>query len=248
MKEQKRALGAVVVVLCLLLMVAVLFPLLQPRQEYGCRQAPCQTRIKELGMALKMYMDENGNTLPSSAVCGSSDKVFRMTQGQWPPPEHGCKTVFQLLYPYMKNKSILYCDKDPAAVQTTGIWPFRTTSLRTDMPPSSCPNYVLKKAIDLACLDPKVKARKEDDFNWPAEQIIFYERGSFHWGNTSGDLSDPNNPKKLGATANVFFMDGHVKAMRLTIFEPDYYNTDPNTGSLTKKPQINPRLYCDTLN
>jgi prepilin-type processing-associated H-X9-DG protein len=128
------------------------------------------------------------------------------------------------------------------------MWPFRSTIVRNDLPPSACPSYVLKKAINEACLDSSIKARKEDDFSWPAEQIAFYERGSFHWDNTAGDLSDPKNPKKLGATTNCFFIDGHVKAMRLTQFEPDYYNTYPEKGTQTKRPQIDPRQYCDTLN
>jgi hypothetical protein len=98
MTEHKRALGAVVVVLCVLLLVAVLVPLLQPQRQYGSGKSTCQTHIKELGFALKMYMDENGETLPSSAVCGTSDRVFRLTRGQLPPPERGCRTIFQLLY------------------------------------------------------------------------------------------------------------------------------------------------------
>jgi hypothetical protein len=175
-------------------------------------------------MAFRMYVDESFDTLPSSAVCGSSDEVFRKTTGELPPPKTGAQTLSQLLYVYKHNKYIFSCPSD--------------TESRS---------YVLKKAINLAWLDPKIKARKLADYNWPADQILLYERGSFHWGNSNGDLSDPKNPNKLGATLNCVYMDTHMKTVRVTEFEPDYYNTVGDSYRPVRRPQINPRLYCDML-
>lgn len=223
MANEGKALTVVIVLFCALLMAAILFPVFV-REVEPSRKAECQTHLKELGMALKMYVDENNDTLPSSAVCGSSDEVFRKTLGG-SLEDKPARTIFQLISPYMKNKQITKCPSD-------------TTNNEV--------SYVLKKAVNDAWLDPKIKARKMNDYNWPADQIMFYERGSFHWGDDS-DVSDPSNPKKQGETINCMLWDGHVKALRMTQFEPDYYNTDGNRGTPTKRPQIDPRRYCDSL-
>lgn len=217
------------VVATLLACLAVAYPLGILRLATGAheeaRKATCQSQMKEIGLALRMYMDENFDTLPSSAVGGCSDEVFRKTLGKSLTVKHP-KTVFQFLHPYLRYDQVFHCPSDPDYDH---------------------PSYVLKKAINDAWLDPKIKARTETDFNWPDRQMMFYERGSFHWGDTYGDLSDPKNPKKLDATASFYFMDGHVKAMRLTEFEPDYYNTDGTSDKPATRPQTNPLLYRDTL-
>jgi prepilin-type processing-associated H-X9-DG protein len=221
-KPLRVALGAV-----LALCVAA-FPFLalqmMARAKEAARIATCQVYMRHMGMALRMYMDENFDTLPSSVVCGSTDTVFRKTLGKSLTAKQP-ETLFQLLYPYLRKEDSYHCPSD-----CTGK-----------------PSYILKKAINDAWLDPKIKARTETDFTWPARQIVFYERGSFHWANISGDVSDPKNTRKLGAAVNCFFFDGHVQKVRLTKFEPDYYNTDGSSDKPATRPQINPLLYRDTL-
>jgi prepilin-type processing-associated H-X9-DG protein len=176
-----------------------------------------------------MYIDENNDTLPSSAVCGSSDEVFRKTLGG-SLEDKPARTIFQLIWPYTKNKQITKCPSDMTKNEVS---------------------YVLKKAVNDAWLDPKIKARNMNDYSWPAEQLMFYERGNYHWGADSGDVSDPSNPRKLGTTVNCAFWDGHVKTVwmpKVDDGEPDYYNADGKTGAAAKHQEIDPRRYCDTLN
>ncbi|MDO8587958.1 MAG: DUF1559 domain-containing protein [Armatimonadota bacterium] len=214
------------------------------------RKAGCQSNMKEIALAFSMYMSDYDDTLPSSAISRAPERTFRSTLGRVPPPRskgYKAKTVFELLYPYRRNRDVCFCESDPTAYTTRGFWVFKKTIPRKSLPPSTPTSYVLKKAINDAWLDPKIKARKEIDFNWPSEQIMFYERRSFHWGDRAGDVSDPKNTKRFGASINCVFMDTHVKTHRITEFEPDYYNTNPATGTPTKRPQINPRMYCDRL-
>jgi prepilin-type processing-associated H-X9-DG protein len=195
-------------------------------------------------MAFKMYTDDNNGVLPSSAIKRVPEAVFRGAKSG--TSSQNAATICMLLWPYEKNRQINYCPADPRL--SVGLWIFKR-DISSETTPLTIPSsYVMKKAVNDAWLDSKVKARKETDFNWPADQMIFYERGSFHWGNEAGDVSDPKNTRKLGATVNCFFFDGHVKAVRVTQFEPDYYNTDGNTGTPTRRPEIDPRRYYDTLN
>jgi len=163
-----------------------------------------------------------------------------------PPPGNKPTTFSQLLYPYKPSADLRFCPSDPHYY--TDVLGHRFFRRPHPDDPSS---YVLRKCINQAWLDTKIKARTMSDYKWPMDQVLLYERGSFHWSSSNGDLSDPKNPNKQGATFNCSFMDGHVKTVRLPVVydgEPDYYNTDGKTGMLLKRPGIDPRLYCDTLN
>jgi len=247
-RARELILVAATLALTVVIVSIVVRPLVTPVRE-GTPVPVCQSNMKEIALAFVMYMGENNDTMPSSAVCGSSDDTFRKTLGRMPPPPHGAKTIFQLLYPYKKNIDIMFCDKDPVAHKEVGfLWWKTRMPIPANLPASAPTSYVLKKAINDAWIDPKIKARTEKDINWPAEQLLFYERRSFHWGDTGGDLSDPKNRSKVGASINCAFIDGHVKVHRIPdMFEPDYYNVNGNTGAAVKKPQIDPRLYCDKL-
>lgn len=227
-----------------ILLILVVYATFHHRESPGLRR-PCQSQMKDIALAFVMYTYENNDTLPSSAIGGASDHSFRTNLGRVPPPQtkgYRAKTIFELLYMYKRNKDLYFCNHDP--LYNTGFWRFR--SFRPSYSPSARTSYVLKRAINQAWLDPKVKARRMKDYRWPAEQIMFYERGSFHWGG-SVDLSDPKAPKPLGVYFNCAFMDGHVKTHKLTVHEPDYYNADGKRQVLMKRPQIDPRLYCDWL-
>jgi len=234
-----------IVVVIAVLTIVVVGPLFVPH-HYDGRKSMCQSNMKEIALAFNMYTNDNNDTLPSSAISHAPERSFRTTLGQMPPPTYTgykAKTVFELLYPYWKHSRYFFCPSDQMA----------SAPNRASKPTS----YVMKKAINDAWIAPKIKARKEVDFNWPSEQLLFYERRSFHWGDNAGDLNDPRNTRRLDASFNCAFMDTHVKTHRLSAIdpkrpkdllgEPDYYNTDGNTLAPVKRPQINPRLYCDQL-
>ncbi|MDO8587959.1 MAG: hypothetical protein Q7T82_13100 [Armatimonadota bacterium] len=206
----------------------------------------CQSHLKELGLAFTMYVNDNHGGLPSSAIAHNSDRAFRMTLGVVPPTNPGASgqtTVFGALYPYKRNLNLYFCPSDPSG-----------PSMRKPSTPTS---YVLKRAINQAWLNPKIKARKMRDYRWPAQQLLFYERRSFHWRDRHGDLSDQNNVDRLGARMNCVFMDTHVKTIRLLpldersggnlLGEPDYYNWNMKTDKPVKRGEIDPRVYADRL-
>ena len=250
MRKQTAAAVFAKLLVALLAVVVIgvwIFCATQSRETICTRS--CQSSMKEMALAFNLYCNDHDGMLPSSALCGSSDWTFRTTLGTMPPRRSSRPaTIFALLYPYRRNRQIYFCPNDRR--KWSGDY--------TDIPPPSTPtSYVLKKAVNQAWIDPKVKARNIDDFRWPDEQVLFYERTECKrekkgWFSRTlpegkGDLSDPANKKKLNAHTNMVFMDTHVNRHRITEFEPDYYNADGNTMARAKRPQINPRVYRDAL-
>jgi prepilin-type N-terminal cleavage/methylation domain-containing protein/prepilin-type processing-associated H-X9-DG protein len=146
--------------------------------------------------------------------------------------------IATLLYPYKKNWQI---DKCPSDNNNNGL------------------SYYVKAAIA-----GNGTLWKETDFNWPSDQVLMYERGSFHWGGqeiwryTPGaarvwQLGTGSPPVPLIQTINVSFMDGHVKTVRTPgnsapTGEPDFYNGIGDAAGTPPASAIDPRLYLDNLN
>lgn len=178
----------------------------------------CQRNMKELGTALALYMGDYDGMLPSSGLNGS--KVwnpadftrFATKRGILPPPANSQNTTWpMLLHTHMKNTDIIWCNH--GRQQKVLFW----ERYIADKPPASpAPNttvsYWYKAAVDAAWFggpDGKgSKYRKESDFKYPADQIIFYENAGWHWGEENKGLVD-------GVTVNVTYLDGHVSAERI---------------------------------
>ena len=135
--------------------------------------------MKELGIAVQMYYGDYDATLPSSGVyfapgtawteanCESFNLITSLpTLGanQFP-------TWAYLLYPNMKNKDIIYCPSDPS-----------------DKLPGANKylSYYWKAAIDKGWY--AQLGRKEGDFEFPADQIVFFEHNGWHWGDAARGL------------------------------------------------------------
>lgn len=196
-----------VVIAIIAILAAILFPVFAKARE-AARKATCQTHLKEVGLAFKMYMDENFDTVPAPLGANRTSSGY----------------MDNFLYPFIKNKQIKDCPSDTAATASTV-------------------SYYIRGAIDSGGVP-----WRETDFNWPAEQMVMYERGSFHWGSAT-------IAPAAGETRNMFFLDGHVKALRLPTpigNSPDSFNNDPNAATQPTIPAAakanDPRVSNDYFN
>jgi prepilin-type N-terminal cleavage/methylation domain-containing protein len=199
-----------VVIAIIAILAAILFPVFARARE-AARKSSCQSNMKELGIALQLYHGDYDAMLPSSILynaattwSGPNCAMFVRYRGQLPPDytaNQYYKSWPQILYPHMKNKDIIWCPSDPNTNQAP------TGAMAINAPVS----YYWKAAIDYAWFGGPTRTplcRKEGDFDFPADQIIFYEHNGWHWGQASQGL-------KNGVPINCTYMDGHTATRRI---------------------------------
>jgi len=228
-----------VVIAIIAILAAILFPVFARARE-AARKSSCQNNLKECAVALQIYWGDYDATLPSSAVTNVANggtgldptptdrQLFCSRVGYLPAPEGTAPMTWpQMLYSSMKNKDIMFCPSDSADHQNvSGVEEV---------------SYRWKYAADDAWSDPDIKAQKDGDYVYNADQIVFYEHKGWHFGDQQG--------MKNGVKINCAFMDSHVKTHTIvngpTAYnkafdapgEPNYYNFD-NTAA--KQTGVNP--------
>lgn len=256
--------GFILAVVMIGLAVMIVFGQSSQESREAALKSSCQSNMMELALAFELYVSDYNNILPSSYLYGRSKtwnkehfKAFASRRGMIPtrPYIAGNFSWPMLLYPHMKNKDIMWCPSD--------------TSVKND--PAARVSYYWKAAIDAAWYGgPDGKGpicRRLGDLDYPADQIILYERVGWHSGDADKGLVD-------GVTINVAWVDGHVSAKRITnsgytsdevpaeplpksgVGEPAWYNFDfENSGeyswgsrsNLSTAQLWNPHIYGDSL-
>ena len=200
-KFRSRRLGftlieLLVVIAIISILAAILFPVFQKVRE-NARQISCASNEKQLSLGVLMYTQDSDEYLPPSQAADNT---------LWPA----------LIAPYVKNDQIRVCPDDSGAVNSYGVNELNFVDLTDDVHP---PLPILAA------------------FQTPSETVMLGEVGT----GTPGNLSDVQTPRlnayKLTAPdvdlnddadgrpsarhterANIAWMDGHVKAMRLEQF------------------------------
>lgn len=267
MSHGKSLLSTVLIVFIVMFVAFLLLPIYyssQMSESRGDRHSPCQSNMKELGTALALYQGDYGAMLPCSGLNGQKKwdlkryERFATRYGVIPPPaNYKDATWVMLLYPFTKNKDIIWCPREVTRHFLT--WEWETTVAPPARPaPSTVVSYWYKGAIDAAWFGgPDGKGpicRKEGDFDFPSDQIIFYENAGWHWGQEKDGLAN-------GVTINVTYLDGHVASKRiksstnrrgqsdpLAPGEPGWFNYDfANNKDVKIGRHSNPQVYGDQL-
>ena len=247
-----------VVIAIIAILAAILFPVFAKAREMA-RKSTCTNNMKQLALSFNMYQNDYDSMYPSAAAVGATswtagavgtagtDANFRKGRGAVPLPTNPALwkgTWPECLYPYKRNVNLIFCPSDPNA----GLTATGTTV-----------SYIVKGAFHRAWFGEGTiqgMARKEGDFEYPSDQILFYERYGWHWGDAGkGDMS---NAPVAQVSLNMAFMDCHVKSMRLPQAkntrdgtgannEPDFYNQIAETGLAAGAGATDPRIYQDAL-
>lgn len=252
----------VIIVVILFVVAVIMLPVLFPPHRHSARKTSCQSNLKEIALAFNMYHSDYDNKLPSSALYNSSKtwnrddfRHFTMELGQIPPPKNASgvkKTLSMLLHCHMASKDILWCPSDPNNPyykDDHGFW-YKLTHKPAPRVKKPEISYWYKAASDYAWFN---GCSKEREYEQPADQVIFYEHNSWHWG-------DEENGFKNGVILNMAYIDGHVSARRISgsAFttsdidpapakgEPAWYNTCINKKSAAGL-LWNPRYCYDDL-
>ncbi len=182
-----------VVIAIIAILAAILFPVFARARE-AARKSGCQNNLKQLVLSLKMYMDDNNQTLPSSRIrvanIGTgSDATFCTTLGDLNATNLAptAQTIATVLKNYVKTREMWGCPSDSVDVTN----PSYTGEM----------SYYYRRCIDQGANNGYAS---ESVFEYPASQGVFVERLGFHGGESGKGWT-------TGVKLNVAFLDGHVQ-------------------------------------
>jgi prepilin-type processing-associated H-X9-DG protein len=86
-----------VVIATIALLISILTPVLGKARVFA-RRTVCRSQLRGVGMALRMYVDDNDETMPVAA--------------QLPSDEPNLPCITDVLLPYLKNRKAMRCPAD----------------------------------------------------------------------------------------------------------------------------------------
>ncbi|HLK55247.1 MAG TPA: DUF1559 domain-containing protein [Chthonomonadaceae bacterium] len=97
-----------VVIAIIAILAAFLFPVFAQARE-SARQTVCTSNVREIGLAVKMYVQDYDETYPIFYAYNTQDPVTGARAWSGDPPHKG---VELLLMPYSKNRDLFKCPDD----------------------------------------------------------------------------------------------------------------------------------------
>jgi prepilin-type N-terminal cleavage/methylation domain-containing protein len=119
-----------VVIAIIAILAAILFPVFA-RAKSNARLTGCQNNLKQLGVAMTMYIDSYNGRFPwagSNLTCPHDTRRKPLGIG-------GSKTCTDALAPYCRNKAVMWCPEWPYAWHTDGGWSYWYYCPHSALPP-----------------------------------------------------------------------------------------------------------------
>jgi prepilin-type N-terminal cleavage/methylation domain-containing protein/prepilin-type processing-associated H-X9-DG protein len=197
-----------VVIAIIAIIAAILFPVFALAREKA-RQATCQSNLKQISLATKMYQQDYDEMYPPGIV----------------PAGAGIVSALTLLQPYARNTSIFHCPDDPTGeIDLRALGDVATSSYSVNHRVCRVPLYLELNPTHPAAGLPLTEAA----IRQPAAITLLFDA-----------INDSPPPKthvvpryRHSDGANVLFCDGHVKWYQRNGpplgCQVDYYSNDPN--------------------
>ena len=180
-----------VVIAVISILAAILFPVFQKVRE-NARAASCGSNEKQLALGVLMYTQDSDETLPPTQ---SADGTL------WP----------DLVSPYIKNDQVRVCPDDSGAANSYGLNELIFVDFTDDEHPPAQTLAAFQAPADTVMLG---EVGTEDDLVTPrlnAFKLTVPDGGI-------NDEADARPAARHTQRANLAWMDGHVKALRLEQF------------------------------
>ncbi len=178
-----------VVIAIIAILAAILFPVFSRAREKA-RQASCQSNLKQIALAMKMYAQDYDERYPGRGIAAGWGHPTDYPQGACCVERNLYAVIAQ---PYIKNEQLFQCPSGDSG------WPQR--------PDAGVVQYKFKHACTASW-----DGWKEAQIMRPAQTVMLVEYKSWHGnricGCRSGSEFRPNEPW------NAAFFDGHVKVVR----------------------------------
>jgi prepilin-type N-terminal cleavage/methylation domain-containing protein/prepilin-type processing-associated H-X9-DG protein len=195
-----------VVIAIIAILAAILFPVFARARE-SARRTQCASNLKQLGMAVTMYLQDFDDTFPYG------ENWHGFTQAEDSAYFRG---YYNKLQPYVKSEAVWHCPDDQVwdirgnrrwssygseidAWYDTYYWDYRTGGDQSRPCPDGPCNGALQ-GVTMAAL------------GHPSEKPLFFDELGWHVGFADVLVRDPKTHQVIdGARRNMLYADGHVK-------------------------------------
>ncbi|MEO7714710.1 MAG: DUF1559 domain-containing protein [Capsulimonas sp.] len=188
-----------VVIAIISILAAILFPVFAKAREKA-RQASCQSNERQLGLGILMYAQDNDEFLPPTSTDGGV---------LWP----------DLINSYLKNDKIRLCPSDSVStLNSYGLNEIAFPDFEDDdhLPTQSLAAF--QTPTDTIMLGELGVGSETDPNDLKTPRQNAYKLTAPSSEINPGDTADARPSARHTDRANLTFMDGHVKAMRLEQF------------------------------
>ncbi len=206
-----------VVIAIIAILAAILFPVFAQAREKA-RQASCQSNLKQLALAMLMYAQDYDEHMAPRAICTTN------------PPGAPRMSWALLILPYVKNTQIYQCPSDDSPM----VDPYEDEVF---LPPGQhLPVSYGHNCMALGtAYGGSPWAASLASFTRPAETYMLQDhdnacaKANRNCACGCGGLPSLQQRIRNGCrhneTANVAFVDGHVKALKYNDLNPDWNGT-----------------------
>jgi len=192
MKRGFTLIELLVVIAIIAILAAILFPVFARARE-NARKANCQSNLKQIGTAIRMYVQDYDERFPTALIAGAIPGDYTNSIPYMIVAERQNQGYPVLLAPYVKNTRVFWCPSDTSGPTTTA---------------TAQVSYFYHHCVDYSGV--VLGLYGDSDFAFPAQQIVFHERYDWHV-----DKAGFWNVASAMRSANACFADGHVKLTKM---------------------------------
>ncbi|RYX83479.1 DUF1559 domain-containing protein [bacterium] len=207
-----------VVIAIIAILAAILFPVFAQARERA-RRASCLSNMKQLGMALQMYVDDYDNLVPPReyTIAGDANYDYQLfVGGKRKKGTSGATAVwypeFGLLQPYIKSVQVTTC---PSSTDLNIRQPYEISA------PGQPQGYGYNQSYLFPGTNPPpntVAIEKPSETVFLTDSAYALNASTLQtWtGNWAPSVGYPTVHGRHQGFANIAWADGHAKALRVT--------------------------------